>query len=186
MVLMIVIALLGLVAAPSVAWAHGGGETEEGYLLVQQALGHLAHDTTHVGIALAMEKVNDALGTDDQDGVDVPEVEEGKGALQAGDADTARDLLQDSIKQALHDQPAATGYETGTKIIVPEFPGRSSIGGQGWSFLAASVAVLLIGLGLAFRFRPADSIGDLRQALVSRASGEDSGTAGPTDRAGQS
>jgi hypothetical protein len=55
------LALLFAFALVPPASAHGGDETEEGYLLVQQALGHLAHDTSHDGIALAMEKVDDAL-----------------------------------------------------------------------------------------------------------------------------
>ena len=59
-----------LSAAP--ARADEPGETTVGYLLVQQALGHLAHDTSSEGIEIAMEKTDDALGTNDQEGVDVP------------------------------------------------------------------------------------------------------------------
>jgi len=171
-VLIIGIGLFGPLAVPSVAWAHGDGETEEGYLLVEQALGHLAHDTTHVGIALAMEKVDDALATEDQEGVDVPEVEQAMTALEAAEADQARDLLQDSIKQALEDQPAATGYQSGTTLVVPELPGRSGIGGQGWGFLLVSFALLLLGVGLAFRFRPQDTLADLRRTLARPGSGD--------------
>ena len=66
-----VLAVLVTLALAAPASADGEGETTEGYLLVQQALGHLAHDTSHEGMALAMEKVEDALATEDQDGVDV-------------------------------------------------------------------------------------------------------------------
>jgi len=45
----VLIAVAASLAAASPAWAHGQGETEEGYLLVQQALGHLAHDTGQGG-----------------------------------------------------------------------------------------------------------------------------------------
>jgi len=67
----LVVLAFAMIAAP--AAAHGDGETEEGYRLVQQALGHLAHDASAAGIDLAMEKVDDALATRDQEGVSVPE-----------------------------------------------------------------------------------------------------------------
>ena len=57
------LSVIGSFAVAETAWAHGEGEPEEGYLLVQQALGHLAHDTSAKGIDLAMEKVQDALDT---------------------------------------------------------------------------------------------------------------------------
>ncbi len=147
------------------AFAHGDGETEIGYVLVEQALGHLAHDTSAEGIGLAMEKVNDALETDEQGGMSVPEVEQAMAALEAGDATGARTLLQDSIKEALSMQPPATGNETGTTRIVPELPGRASFGAQEWLFLVVSVVLLLTGSWLAYVFRPHESIGVLRSLL---------------------
>ncbi len=141
-------------------------------MLVQQALGHLAHDTSPAGVDLAMEKVDDALATQDQEGVEVPKVEEAVGALEAGQFDQARVLLQDSIKQALDDQPVATGNQTGTTLVVPELPGRSGMGGQGWGFLVLSVVVLLLGVALAYRFRPQDTVGDLRRTLAPGGTGE--------------
>ena len=147
------------------AGAHGGDETEEGYLLVQQALGHLAHETNHEGIALAMEKVDDALATDDQEGVDVAVLEQAKQALDAGQVDNARALLQSSIKEAMSDLMPATGEETGTTVIRPALPGRDGLTGRDWSFLGASVLCLLVGTWLAYRFRPADTVGELRRRL---------------------
>lgn len=170
-VLIVGIGLFSLVAVPSVASAHGEGEATEGYLLVQQALGHLAHDTTSTGIELAMEKVDDALATEDQEGVDVAKVEEAVGALEAGQVDEARGLLQDSITQALDGLPAATGNQTGTTLVVPGLPGRSGIDGQGWGFLVVSFALLLLGVGLAVRFRPQDTVGELRLTLSPSATG---------------
>ena len=79
------------------AWAHGAGETKEGYVLVQQALGHLAHDSGHAGVEGAMEKVNDALATTDQVGVNVAEVKQAGAALAADRVGPARVLLQHSI-----------------------------------------------------------------------------------------
>jgi hypothetical protein len=54
-VLALLLAVAALVGVPAAGWAHEDGESEEGYLLVQQALAHLAHTTSHEGIELAME-----------------------------------------------------------------------------------------------------------------------------------
>jgi len=151
-------------AAP--ASAHGGDETEEGYLLVQQAIGHLAHETNHEGIALAMEKVDDALATKDQEGVDVAVLEQARQALEAGQADRAWALLQSSITEAVNDLMPATGEETGTTVILPALPGRDGLTGRDWSFLGVSMLCLLLGVALAYRFRPADTVGELRRRLV--------------------
>ncbi len=158
--------LLGVSAAAMPAAAHGTDESKEGYVLVQQALGHLAHDGGHVGMSLAMEKVNDALAAKDHDGVNVAEVQQGKQALEAENIDRARSFLQDSIKVALADTSAATGEMTGTKLVLLPMPGRDGLAGRDWFFLSASVALLLLGFGLAGRYRPADTIGDLRRLLV--------------------
>lgn len=157
--------LFALFTVTAPASAHGDDETTEGYLLVQQALGHLAHDASSVGIDLAMEKVQDALDTEDQEGVSVPELEQGMAALEAGDVPQARALLEGSIKTALAALPPATGNQTGTTTIVPELAGRSGFGGQDWLFLLASIVSIVAGVWLAFLFRPHDSIGVLRSLL---------------------
>lgn len=180
-----------MVALPSAAWSHGDDETGEAYLLVLQAIGHLAHDTTHVGIDQAMEKVDDARKAEDQEGVDGAKLEEAMNALKAHQANRARALLQASIEQALRDQPPATGNETGTTVVVPKLSGRSGVGGQDWGFLVLSVAVLALGLWLAFRFRPIDTVGDLRRSLAHRGTGEEAQGEGivaerPAGRSGRS
>lgn len=152
------------IAAPAVA--QGEGETNQGYLLVQQALGHLAHDTSAAGIHTAMENLQEALNTTDQRGVDVTEVRQGMDSLKAGAVGKARHLLQDSIKEALTNLPPATGNQTGTKVVVPELPGRSALHARDWVFLIASVLVGLLGVWLALRFRPHDSVRDLRSGLA--------------------
>lgn len=157
--------LVGALALSQPALAHGDDETQEGYLLIQQALGHLAHDTSSKGIDLAMEKVNDALETEDQEGVAVPEVEQGMRALEAGQVDHARTLLQDSITAALAELPRATGYQSGTTVVLSELPGRSGLSGQDWALLGASIALAGVGLVLAYRFRPRDSVAELRRRM---------------------
>ena len=163
--LVAVTGLLGAIAVPQAAHAHDEDETQEGYLLVQQALGHLAHDTSPEGIDLAMEKVDDALSTEDREGVNVAELEDGMRALEGGQVARARVLLQGSIEEALAQLPTATGYETGTTVVVSAMPGRAGLTGQDVGLLVASIAVAGLGLLLAYRFRPHDSIRELRGQL---------------------
>lgn len=156
---------LGSVLSASPALAHGAGETEEGYLLVQQALGHLAHDTTMTGIELAMEKIDDALNTKDREGVNVAEVKQAKVALDAGDVAQARALLQHSISEALSKLMPATGEETGTRVLLSAEAGRGRLALGGWVTLMVSALFLLVGFVVAWRFRPEDSVRDLRRRL---------------------
>jgi hypothetical protein len=164
-----VVAVAALALAPvtltATAQAHGDDETQEAYVLVQQALAHLAHDAGPEGIDLAMEKVNDALETEDQEGVDVAGVEQGMHALEAGDVDQARTLLQNSIADAVAGRPLATGYETGTSLVPPKLPGRGPLTGSDWLVLGISVGVAALGVWLSVRFRPSQSVSALRLLL---------------------
>lgn len=179
----IAVTLFGWLATAAPASAHGEGETDEGYLLVQQALGHLAHDTGMGGIDAAMEKVQDALDTQDQEGVDVGELKQGMAALEAGNVGQARSLLQDSITQAMQELPPATGTQTGTTKVVPEQPGRAGWHTQDLIFLVASVVALVLGIWLAYLFRPHDSLKSLRSLLGTSPRAPPAGTAtGPGGR----
>lgn len=157
---------VGSVVSASPAWAHAGdGESTVGYQLVQQALGHLAHDTSRLGIELAMEKVDDALATTDQVGVDVAEVEQAQAALDAGEVETGRVLLQQSITEAVSQLAPATGDETGTSVVLTPLPGRGALTAMDGAFLAISALLLLAGLALAARYRPHDSVRVLQRRL---------------------
>ncbi len=162
----VTLVLLGFVLAAPPASADEPGETDVGYLLVQQALGHLAHDTTAEGLEVVVEKVADALETEDQEGVDVPTLRQAMAALEGDDVEEARSLLQDSIAEALHNRPPAVGMDTGTTIVRTELEGRSGLAGEDWAFLAVSVGALLLGAWLTVRFRPHDSIRTLRTQLA--------------------
>jgi len=159
--------VLGFLLGVPPASADEPGETDVGYLLVQQALAHLAHDSSAEGIATAMEKAEDALETDDQEGVDVPTLEQAVAALEAGDIEGARELLQGSIAEALHNRPPATGMESGTTTVRPELPGRSGMAGEDWGLLVAAALALILGAWLTFRFRPRESVRVLRTRLAS-------------------
>lgn len=161
---------LVLIAPAAPAWAHGEGETTVGYELVQQAIGHLAHDGGHAAMDAAMEKVNDALKAADQHGMDVTLVEQAKAALEAEDVTRARTLLQQSITATVTSLPPATGEQTGTHQVLLPLRGRGALNGSDWTLLGLSVLVLLAGVVLTYLLRPADRVRDLRAGL--RATGE--------------
>ena len=160
------VVVVGGLTSAAPAWAHAGsGETEVGYILVQQALGHLAHDKTSNGMDSAMEKIGDVMKTKDQAGVNIAEVQQAKAAMEAGKAVEAQTLLQHSITEAVSKLMPAVGEETGTKVVSDPLPGRGALGGAGWAFLAASLLFLVLGGGLAYRFKPADTVAQLRERL---------------------
>jgi len=137
--------------------------------LVLQALGHLAHDKGSAGVDASMEKIGDVLATKDQAGVNIAEVKQAKAALEAGQVIKGRDLLQHSITVANATMMPATGEETGTKVVLDGLPGRGGLGATGMAFLAASLLFLLFGGGLAYYFRPGETVGQLRKRLGSPA-----------------
>lgn len=157
---------LTMSASASSAWAHGAGETTEGYVLVQQALANLAYNSGHTGMLLAMEKVDDALRTKDQEGVDVAQVKQAKVELEADRAAPARALLQKSITVAVSKLMPATGEMTGTTQVLTPLRGRGGLTGQDWGFGVASLLMVLAGTVLALRFRPADNLRQLRRQLA--------------------
>lgn len=173
---------LGCVLLASPARADEPGETTVGYVLVQQALGHLAHDTTGVGIEFATEKIDDALATSDRDGVDVTELEKAKTALEAGHVSEGQALLQRSIAAAVSQLQPAVGEETGTTVVLSPLPGRSGLTGTDGFLLAFSVLLLLLGVGLAWLFRPLDNIGELRRNLQAAAAPPSDVPPGPLPR----
>jgi hypothetical protein len=132
--------------------------------LVQQALGHLVHDPGNIGPAL--EKIDAALAAPDQDGVSVAELEQAKAALQTGNSTQGRVLLQESISVALSTLRPATGEETGTTVLLDPLPPRSGLTGADWGILTVSMLAVLTGLVLAYMFRPAENVHELRLLLA--------------------
>lgn len=181
-VLMACVVALGIVLSASPARADEPGETTIAYVLVQQALGHLAHDTTSVSVELAIEKIDDALATSDREGVDVNELQEAKTALDAGRVSQGQALLQHSIAGVVSQLKPAIGEETGTTVVSGELPGRTGLTGTDGSLLVASVVLLLIGAGLAWLFRPRDSIDELRRDLQAAVASPDDAPSVPPPR----
>lgn len=174
--LVVILAWLFALLGAATAWAHGGEETTVGYVLVQQALGHLAHDTSAAGIDLAMEKADDALDTPDNEGVDIAKVQQARAALEANQVARAQELLTQAITAAVAAQPPATGMSTGTRTIEPELAGRPAAADVGWVPAIASLALLLAGAYLTYRYRPADTPAQLRRRLAQTADGDTQGS----------
>ena len=49
--------------------------------------------------------------------------------------------------------------------MLSPLPGRASLTGGEWGSLVVSVLVLLLGVGLGWRFRPQDNVHELRRRL---------------------
>ena len=173
-VTVILLALLGGAVVAQPASAHGGDAGTEGYVMVQQALGHLFHDSGPVGTADALMKIDEALAAADQEGVSVAEVRQAKTALEAGKTAEARVLLQGSITEAVAALKPAIGEETGTRVMLGPLPPRGTLSGTDWAFLVLSLLVALVGAVLAILFRPRQDVRELRHSLSPhRASVED-------------
>lgn len=158
---------LGVRLGPTVAWAHEGEENVPAVTDVQEAIAILAeHPALFPAedvIDHAMDKVGDALESNDTRGVDLDLVRQAKDALDAGTADEALTLLERSI-----------GACPGAPVIEPQdatrtLPSlsspcpsvahiqaldRSPVGGVQEPVLIGVGAVLILaGLGLARRIR---------------------------------
>lgn len=169
----VVLGLFGL-AGPQAAWADGGEATDEGYVMVQGAISFLVNDPSELGREQALAMVDDALAAEDQDGVAVDLLAEGRAALESGQVDEARQLLQDSIAEAVENLEPATGAETGTGEMLPPLESQSAVVGFDWLFLAVSAFAALVGAALAYLFRPRENLAELRHdILAARATVQD-------------
>jgi hypothetical protein len=111
------------------------------------------------------DKVDDALEAPDQEGVDLAQVQVAKDALDNGNMDQARTLLQQSLQGGAPMQSAA-GEDTGTTVVHDPLNPRGHLAGGDWVLLAISVLVTLLGGWLAVRFRPPLSVRVLRRQLA--------------------
>jgi hypothetical protein len=177
-----VAAVLALWAAP--AAAHEG-ESDEARVLVLQAIALIVN--TPDDMHMIEERVEDAIQAPHKEGVDMASVEKAAAALEEGDLQRTRELLQTaigagpfvgsgapkSIRESSGEpgRPAA-GAESGTTVVLDEYtPGRGLNGGE-VIVLVLSVAVVAVGALMAWRFRPPETVRQLRRAAVSGASKE--------------
>ncbi len=151
-----------LALMPGVASAHGDEDTGRSYDLVRQAIALIVN--TPGDMDAITDKINDALGAENRDRVQIPLVQQAKAALESNDMHQVRALLERSIGAKVHIGPAepvpigepapATGAETGTVAAIDAMSGRGNVNGGDWIMLALSVAAGLGGVALSLRMRP--------------------------------
>jgi hypothetical protein len=160
----VVLVLAALLGGAASAPAHGDDESAEEYVLVQQAIGYLLNLPGDEAAMHAQEKIVDALASPDQDGVSVSQVRQARDELAAGRAEEARELLQNSIADAVKSLAPATGIGTGTGTVLAPLPAQPT-GTLGWALLALSAIAASAGVWLALLFRPRENVGELRREM---------------------
>lgn len=159
------LAILSSAVLAQPASADEGDASTEGYVIVQQALSYLVNDTGPDAAAQALMKVDEALAAEDQEGVDVDQVRQAKSALEAGQFDEGRTLLQGSIAAALSVLGPATAEETGTSVVLGPLQPRAVLTGWDIGFLILSLVMAFTGIALAILFRPRQTLRDLRHVV---------------------
>src|SRR5262249_13198605 len=142
--LLVGVGLTSLSAAP--AMAHGEGDSDQASVLVLQAIGIITNKPGAMDDIT--DKIDDALKAPDKEGVDLAQVQAAKDALDAGDMDQIRTLLQQSLQSGAPMQ-GATGEQTGTTVVHKGLNTRRSLAGGDWVLLAVSVVVLALGAWLS-------------------------------------
>ncbi len=153
--------LTTLAAAP--AMAQDEGESDQASVLVLQAIGFIVNKPGDMDDI--SDKVDHALKAPDKDGVDMAQVQAAKDALDKGDMGQVRTLLQQSLKPGAP-MPGAKGEETGTTVVHDGLSTQGRLAGGDWVLLVLSVLALALGVWLALRFRPAESVRVLRRQLA--------------------
>lgn len=161
-----VLTIAGVTVSAQAASADEGEASDEGYVIVQQALSYLVNEPGATGAESALMKVDEALAAEDQDGVTVADVEQAKIALNEGDEEAARKLLQRSIAVAVDELKPATGIETGTTVMLAPIPPRAALGSSEWLLLALSAVIAAVGVSLSVLFRPRESMKDLTRDIL--------------------
>ena len=167
------IAAVVLVVAASPASGHEDEKATKASLLVRQAIA-LIVNTPDDTMAIE-DKINDAVESDDPEGVDIARVSQAKDALEAGDLHRVRALLEVSIGAQPHltsalpldirETPGTPGAETaGLELATGDDPGgnlandpltaRRHFDGRTTTVFVLSLLAVALGTWLAVRFRP--------------------------------
>lgn len=165
-------ALLVLAGVPGLAQANTGMGSSEARVVVQEAIAFIANGA---GPAVVLERIDDVLKAPDKAGVDLARVEQAQAlvaGLAAGATPTqvaaalrqARELLAGAVTPAAPGAGFATGIETGTTVVLDEFrPAWGVRDAGGAVLLGLALVSVLLGLVLARRLRPPDSVRELRR-----------------------
>lgn len=180
------------VAAVLMLWtgpaaADEPGESDEARVLVLQAIALIV--STPNDMHMIEERVEDAIQAPHQEGVDMASVEKATTALEEGDLQRTRELLQVAIgagpfvgsgvpkpigeTSGEPGRPAfAVGAESGTSVVLDAYRSDTALNGGEVVLLILSVAVIAVGVLMAWRFRPPETVRQLRRAAPSGASKE--------------
>ena len=180
-VLLLVVGLVLFLPAPALANEE---ETEEARLLVLQSVALIANEAP---VDAVIERIEDALAAPDPSGTDLPAVKRALGLVERSaseddpaDLQRAREILVAAVDARFAtgygeiprpdavgegESPYATGAETGTTAVLDELrPAWGITDGGDLVLLILSALAIGAGLYLAHRWRPHDSIRQLRRA----------------------
>lgn len=175
---LLLLGLALLTGPPSQAHEGEGVSAREGVL---QAIAYLV--SSPGDMEAVEEKIADAQEAEDTSGVDLTLVRRAESALVDGDMMLARALLQRAVgagtdmsgadmrpilqvPPGADTVPLATGEATGTSIVTDEMAGREGLTRTDLGLLGAATGLVLAGLWLSHRFRPAHSIHRLARAAT--------------------
>lgn len=180
----VVIAALVFVAGPAQASGGHGEESRVSAVLVLQAISVIANDGSADPVA---EKLNDALAAPDKKGTDLVKVKQALSLVEgsATSADGAKDLgraraimvtaiavraatgygeMPEPGMVGKDVSPYASGSETGTITVLDGFtPARGISDGGDVILLGLAILVLGAGVFLSRKWRPDDTIRELRR-----------------------
>ncbi len=161
--------LIGLIAGAVLmfgavpVFAHGDGESDVAGDLVRQAIAVIVNEPGNM--ALAADKIKDALAAADTAGVDLKLVAQAGDALGKGDFHQARTLLELSIGARPHmggsdprpipQVPSlAVGAETGIDVVTDGLAPHRNVTRGDVAALSGLIVLGALGAYLAVRFRP--------------------------------
>jgi hypothetical protein len=180
-VILLALVLLIIVLRAAPAFAHGGDDPKDALDAVRQAIAYIVNEPGNM--EMITDKVGDAIESQDQTGVDVALVKQAQAAVARNNMTAARVLLERAIGAASDltgtdvqpilqvpagqsAAPLATGEQTGTNVVSNPMPGRAGLTGADWALLGVAGLLAAIGAALARRWRPADSLRQLRERAV--------------------
>jgi hypothetical protein len=161
------------------AAADDAGESDEARVLVLQAIALIVNtpDEMHE----IEEHIERAIEAPHDEGVDLEGVEQAMATLMEGDLQRTRELLQTAVGAGPFVRPGlpepigetsgepglpAVGAEAGTTVVLDEYRPDTGLDGGDVVLLAVAVAAMAAGALLAWRFRPPESVRQLRRSAA--------------------